>query len=126
MSLSSAQRALSELINMIPSHVMLACWHQLLDLRQKVATENANAILVGRQDLFNRARDTRVSAVAGGRGRLLGLINKCAFPPVKRLTYRVDAVDHGFLPEVVKNIAIPALLSNLTCISQGAIAGGRR
>ena len=36
------------------------------------------------------ARDTRVSAVAGGPGRLLVLINKCAFPPAKRLTYRVD------------------------------------
>jgi hypothetical protein len=29
------------------SDALLTCWHQALDLRQKVTTENANAILVG-------------------------------------------------------------------------------
>ena len=32
---------------------LLACWHQDLDFRQRVATENANAIFIGRQDLFD-------------------------------------------------------------------------
>ena len=35
----------------ILSHALLTCWHQTLDFRQRVATDNANAILVGRQDL---------------------------------------------------------------------------
>ena len=31
----------------VRSHGLLTCWHQALDLRQEVPTENANAILVG-------------------------------------------------------------------------------
>jgi hypothetical protein len=30
----------------ILSHALLPCWHQALDLSQKVTTENPNAILV--------------------------------------------------------------------------------
>ena len=37
------------------SHAMLTFWHQVLYLRQKVTTDNADAVLVGRQDLFDRA-----------------------------------------------------------------------
>ena len=37
------------------SHALLTFWHQALYLRQKVTTDNADAVLVGRQDLFDRA-----------------------------------------------------------------------
>jgi hypothetical protein len=37
------------------SQTLLTCWYQAFDLGQKVTAENANAILVGGQDLFDRA-----------------------------------------------------------------------
>ena len=33
-------------LRIVFSHALLTCWHQALDLRQEVPTENANAILV--------------------------------------------------------------------------------